>query len=94
MKNSVSIVKRVINTEKSTDFKQKDNKYTFEVDISANKIDVARAIEELFKVKVVKVNTSIVTGKKRRVRSALGKRPDWKKAIVKLRAGDRIESLE
>ena len=94
MKTPVSIIKRVVNTEKSTDFKQKDNKYTFEVDMTANKIDIARAVEEIFKVKVVKVNTSIVHGKKRRVRAALGKRPDWKKATVKLRVGDRIESLE
>jgi len=88
------IIKRVLSTEKTTGLKQKDNKYTFEVEKDTNKIEIKKAIESLYKVKVVKVNTLIMHGKKRRVRSEIGKRPDWKKAIVTLRIGDKIESLE
>ena len=89
-----SIIKRVVNTEKTTRDKQKNNKYVFEVDKRANKVEVKKAVEKLYRVKVLNVNTVIMHGKKRRVRYQIGSTPDWKKAIVKLKIGDRIEILE
>ena len=85
------IIKSPVLTEKSTGMGEKDKKYTFRVDWNATKIEIKRAIEELFKVKVVRVNTSFVRGKKKRVRHSVGKTSDWKKAIVTLREGDKIE---
>lgn len=89
-----SIIKRVLNTEKTTRARQAENKYFFEVDRRANKTEVKKAVEKLYRVKVVDVNTAIMHGKKRRVRWQLGITPDWKKAIVRLKIGDRIEILE
>lgn len=89
-----SIIKRVLNTEKTTQAKQKENKYFFEVDKMANKTEVKKAVEKLYRVKVLNVNTVIMHGKKRRVRVQIGSTPDWKKAIVKLKIGDRIEIFE
>lgn len=88
------VIKGLINTEKTSRLKQGENKYTFEVDIKANKVDIKWAVKTLYKVNVTKVNTCVMHGKKRRVRSQIGLRPDWKKAVVTLRAGDRITSLE
>ncbi len=88
-----TIIKSPVITEKSTDLSGKYNKYSFVVDERVNKIEIKRAIEELFKVKVVKVNTAWMRGKQRRVRFHQGKRPDWKKAIVTLREGDKIELI-
>ncbi|OGF52994.1 MAG: 50S ribosomal protein L23 [Candidatus Fraserbacteria bacterium RBG_16_55_9] len=71
---------------------QDDRKYTFRVHPSANKIEICRAIERIFKVKVNRVWTMGVSGKPRRTRFyQQGKRPDWKKAIVQLAPGQRIE---
>ncbi|NOX97855.1 MAG: 50S ribosomal protein L23 [Nitrospirae bacterium] len=89
--NAHTVVKSPIITEKSTDLTGKYNKYSFVVDERANKIEVRKAIEDLFKVKVVKVNTVRMRGKQRRVRFHQGKTPDWKKAIVTLKAGDKID---
>ena len=89
-----NIIKGILNTEKTRGLKQKENKYTFVVDRNANKIEIMKAVESLYKVKAMKINTLIMHGKKRRVRYEVGKRPDWKKAIATLRIGDRIESLE
>lgn len=94
MKMPHDIIKRALTTEKTTGLKQKENKYTFEVDRNANKIEIKNAVESLYKVKVLEVNTLNMHGKKRRVRFEIGKRPDWKKAVVTLRIGDRIEALE
>ena len=74
------IVKPVI-TEKSNDEMQA-GKYTFEVNRKATKVDIAKAVEKLFNVKVLNVNTMMVRGKMKRVRYKEGKTPDWKKAIV------------
>ena len=68
-------------TEKSNDGMQ-EGKYTFEVNKKATKVDIANAVEKLFEVKVLNVNTMIVKGKTKRVRYQEGKTPDWKKAIV------------
>ncbi|ABB13735.1 MULTISPECIES: 50S ribosomal protein L23 [Carboxydothermus] len=93
MKNPRDIIIRPLITEKSMDLAQ-ENKYTFIVDKNANKIEIKNAIEELFKVKVEKVNTIRVKGKMKRVGRFVGRTPEYKKAIVKLRAGDKIELFE
>ncbi|MDI3533698.1 MAG: large subunit ribosomal protein [Thermosediminibacterales bacterium] len=77
------IIKRPIITEKSMT-QMADKKYTFEVDIKANKIQIKKAVEEIFGVKVKKVNTMRMKGKRKRLGRYEGKRPDWKKAIVTL----------
>ena len=75
------IIIRPVITEKSNDELQ-GGKYTFKVSKKATKVDIARAVEKLFEVKVLNVNTMIVKGKTKRVRYQEGKTPDWKKAIV------------
>lgn len=75
------IIIRPIVTEKSSDGLQ-DGKYTFEVNKKATKIDIAKAIEKIFEVKVLKVNTITVRGKEKKVGVHVGKTSDWKKAIV------------
>ena len=89
--NAHAVIKSPYLTEKSTGMSEKENKYSFRVDRKATKIEIGKAVEELFKVKVMHVNTSFVRGKKKRVRFRIGKTPDWKKAIVTLRKGDTIE---
>ncbi|OPX84424.1 MAG: 50S ribosomal protein L23 [Pelotomaculum sp. PtaB.Bin104] len=93
MKNPRDILRKPLVTEKSTSL-LKDNKYTFVVDINANKVEIRQAVESIFKVKVEKVNTMRVKGKIKRVRRVPGKTPDIKKAVVTLRDGDRIEIFE
>ena len=78
------IIRRPIVTEKSM-MGIGEKKYTFEVAKSANKIEIKKAIEEVFGVKVKSVNTVNVTGKYKRMGANIGKRPDWKKAIVTLK---------
>ena len=75
------IIVRPIVTEKSNDGLQ-EGKYTFEVNKKATKVEIAKAVEKLFNVKVLKVNTMNVNGKKKRVGYHVGKTSDWKKAIV------------
>lgn len=77
-------------TERTTDL-MAEGKYVFIVDKRANKIQIANAVAEIFKVKVEKVNTVNVKGKKKRMGRTQGKRPDYKKAIVKLAQGETIE---
>ena len=81
--NSYEIIKRPIITEHSMD-QMADRKYTFEVAKEANKIEIKNAVEEIFGVKVEKVTTMRMLGKIKRMGANSGKRPDWKKAIVKL----------
>jgi large subunit ribosomal protein L23 len=89
--NSFDIVKTARLTEKGTRQGSKFNQYTVVADRRANKFQIKKAVEELFKVKVTKVNTLNVRGKARRQRTAqAGKAPDWKKAIVTLKDGDKI----
>ena len=90
MKDARSIIIRPIITEHSYDMME-ENKYTFEVAKDANKVEIAKAIEEIFKVKVVKVNTLTVKPKQKRVRGPLGMTRSWKKAMVTLKPGDTIE---
>lgn len=91
--NPREIVKRPVITEASME-NLAQGKYTFAVDPRANKTQIKQAIEELFKVKVKKVNTMNVRGKVRRVGVHVGRRPDWKKAIVTLEEGQRIEFFD
>lgn len=91
MKDPYSIIYNPLRTEKGTDIQAKENKYVFTVDRNANKVEIKHAVEEIYKVKVEKVNTINVLGKWRRVRQVEGKRPDWKKAIVTLKKGETIE---
>ncbi len=88
------VIKRPIITEKSTIARDEENKYFFEVDRSANKIEITKAVEKLFKVKVLNVSTMNMLGKKKRMGKVAGKKRDWKKAIVTLAPGDRIEVYE
>ena len=89
--NSFEIIKTVRMTEKGTSQNEKFNQYTVVADRRANKIQIRQAVQELFKVKVLQVNTINVRGKFRRQRTTqAGKAPDWKKAIVTLKAGDKI----
>lgn len=88
------IVVRPIITEKSSLLKDMGNQYVFEVQRDANKIEIKKAVEKLFKVKVVSVHVSNIEGKKKRVGRFTGKRPDWKKAIVKLNPKDKITIFE
>jgi large subunit ribosomal protein L23 len=89
--NSFDIVKTVRLTEKGTRQGEKFNQYTVVADRRATKPQIRAAVQELFKVKVVKINTLNVRGKFRRQRTAqAGQAPDWKKAIVTLKEGDKI----
>ena len=94
MKELQKIVRRPMVTEKSTQQKDANRQYVFEVDRNANKIEIQSAIERLFKVKVLKVRSCNVLGKVKRLGRRFGKRPDWKKAIVTLKEGDRIDFFE
>ncbi len=94
MKEAYQIIRRPLVTEKSTRPKGKNNQYTFEVDRRANKIEIQQAVERLFNVKVSQVRTCNILGKVKRLGRKYGKRPDWKKAIVTLREGERIAFFE
>lgn len=83
MKNPRDIIKRPVITERSTDL-MADNKFTFEVDLKANKTEIKKAVEDIFGVKVAKVNTIRVPGKRKRVGRYVGMTSEWKKAIVTL----------
>jgi large subunit ribosomal protein L23 len=85
------VLKRPLLTERSIILKEKENRYSFEVDKRATKGDVRNAVEKTFKVKVKKVCTSVVDGKVRRMGRYEGKRPDWKKATVTLQEGHKID---
>ncbi|WP_027415415.1 50S ribosomal protein L23 [Aneurinibacillus terranovensis] len=83
MKDPRDIIKRPVITERTADL-MADNKYVFEVDLRANKTEIKDAVQRIFDVKVVNVNTMRVKGKPKRVGKYFGYRSDWKKAIVEL----------
>ena len=93
MKAAQDIIITPVITEDSMDRLQ-DNRYTFKVAKDANKVEIASAVEELFGVKVAKVNTMNVKGKQKRMGRSVGYRPDWKKAIVTLEGDKTIEFFE
>ncbi|MCX7716291.1 MAG: 50S ribosomal protein L23 [Endomicrobia bacterium] len=88
------VIKRPIVTEKTTRLKQQQNSYVFEVDINATKTLIKQAIEKLFNVDVVSIHTMVVKGKLRRYGRYEGYRPDWKKAIVKIKHGQSIKQID
>ncbi|MDD4320709.1 MAG: 50S ribosomal protein L23 [Acidaminococcaceae bacterium] len=91
--NPRDILVKPIVTEKTSAMMQ-DNKYTFQVALGANKVEIRQAVEAIFKVKVVSVNTIRVFGKTKRMGKSIGKRSDYKKAIVKLAEGNTIPVFE
>jgi large subunit ribosomal protein L23 len=92
--NEYDIVRRPIVTEKSSLMKDTGNQYVFEVHRDANKIEIKQAVEKLFKVKVVSVRVVNMEGKEKRLGRSMGKKPDWKKAVVKLSPKDKITIFE
>ena len=88
------IIRRPVITEKTSIQKEDANQITFEVDRRANRIEIRRAIEKIFKVRVAEVRTMQVKGKVKQRGRIVGKRRDWKKAIVKLMPGERIDFFE
>ncbi|MFW5980796.1 MAG: 50S ribosomal protein L23 [Halanaerobiaceae bacterium] len=94
MKDPHDIIIRPIISEQSMELMESNNTYAFEVAKTANKIEIRKAIEEIFEVEIENVNTMNMKGKKRRLGRNEGKRPDWKKAYVKLAEGENIEVYE
>ena len=94
MKDARSVVKRALITEKGTVARERQNQYPFEVSRESNKIEIKRAVEQLFSVKVESVRTLLVRGKMRRQGRYSGRRSDWKKAIVTLKPDQKIELFE
>ena len=94
MKNLYDVIRRPLITEKSTSLKETQRSLCFEVHRDATKPEIKKAVEDLFKVKVERVRTMVVTGKFRRFGRGGGMRPDWKKAIVTLQAGQKIDFAE
>jgi len=88
------VVLKPLLTEKGTRLKEEGNQYIFRVAKTANKVEIQRAIEQLFKVTVLNVRTARVPGKVKRLGRFEGRRPDWKKAIATLKEGDSIELYE
>ena len=92
MKEPFDIIHTVRLTEKANILTEKGNKYVFEVNPAANKLEIKKAVESLFQKKVVSVNTANYAGKKKRERRAdFGRRPHWKKAVVTLKEGEKID---
>jgi large subunit ribosomal protein L23 len=92
--NPYEIIKGPLITEKGTIQKEANNQLTFEVDRKANRVEIRHAVEKVFNVRVKKVRTMQVRGKVKRVGRTLGKRRDWKKAVVTLASGENIEFFE
>ncbi len=88
------IIKKPLVTEKGTRLKEQGNFYVFAVAEEANKIEIKAAVEKLFNVKVISVNTAIMHGKTRRLGRRIGVKSDWKKAYVLLEKGQKITALE
>jgi large subunit ribosomal protein L23 len=93
-KKAFEVLKRPLITEKSTTEKDKSNKLFFEVDRRANKIEIKQAVEQMFKVNVLDVTTMNMRGKKKRVGRFFTQRSDWKKAMVTIKPGQRVEFFE
>ena len=88
------VIKEPHVTEKGSLQKELHNQIIFKVDKRANKVEIRQAVEALFKTKVLEVRTINMKGKKRRLGRNIGKKPDWKKALVKLAPGENIEFFE
>jgi large subunit ribosomal protein L23 len=94
MKDPRTVVKKALITEKGTVLREVRQQYLFEVARDANKIEIQRAIEAIFSVKVAQVRTMQIRGKVKRQGRWVGKRPNWKKAIVTLQPDQKIELFE
>jgi large subunit ribosomal protein L23 len=94
LKLAREIIVRPLVTEKATQLKAAGNQYLFQVNRRANKIEIKKAIEEIFHVHVTSVRTAQMIGKKKRMGRFEGKRPDWKKAVVTLKEGESIQLFE
>ena len=90
MNTGYTVLKAHLRTEKGA-VQALRNQYLFSVKKEANKIEIRKAVETIYKVKVAAVNTQVMPGKLKRVRAQIGKTPDWKKAIVTLQEGHKIE---
>ena len=90
MKNVFAVIKQPIITEKGLDQKEEKSTLCFEVDVHANKAEVKDAVEKIFKVKVASVKTMSFQGKQRRRGRFVGYKPDWKKAYVRLKPGEKM----
>jgi large subunit ribosomal protein L23 len=89
-----TIIRRPIVTEKGTVLKDDNNQLIFEVNLDANKSEIKKAIEKIFKVTVLSVRTQNRLGKRKRLGKTVGRRKSWKKAIVTLKEGDRVDFFE
>jgi large subunit ribosomal protein L23 len=88
------VIKKPHITEKGNLLKEMHNQICLEVDRHANKVEIRRAVEALFKTKVLEIKTQNIRGKTRRMGRTQGKKPDWKKAVVKLAPGQSIDFFE
>lgn len=91
---SYDIIKRPLITEKTNIQKEVNNQITFEVERRANRVEIKKAVEKIFNVRVAGVRTMQVKGKTKQRGRVIGKRRDWKKAIVTMAPGERIEFFE
>ena len=94
MRHAHEIILRPLVTEKGMLARENHNQFLFKVNPQATKPEIARAVEKAFSVKVVEVRTINVQGKKKRRGRMVGRKPDWKKAVVRLAAGDNIKYFE
>ncbi len=94
MKSIYQVIKKPLLTEKGAFLKENENKVLVEVDPDANKLEIKRAIEEIFKVRVEKVSTIKVPGKIRTYGRFKGRRPDRKKAVITLKKGEKLDFVE
>jgi large subunit ribosomal protein L23 len=94
MRDARSLVKKVLITEKGTVLREKQNQYSFQVVRDANKIEIKKAVETIFSVKVAEVRTMQMHGKLKRQGRYSGRQNDWKKAIVTLKPDQKIELFE
>jgi len=94
LKTVNNIIKQAIVSEKGTVLKDKENRYVFKVHPDANKIEIKKAVEAAFDVKVLDVKTINMKGKTKRLGRFEGKRSSWKKAIIRIKEGDTIDIFE
>ncbi len=94
MKDPYQVILKPLLSEKGTRLKEEGNQYLFRVAKTANKVEIKRAIEQLFKVSVLEVRTAHVRGKVKRLGRFQGRQPDWKKAFATLKPGQSIELYE
>ncbi len=94
MKNLYAIIKKPLFTEKGSSLKESQNKILVEVSRDANKVDIKKSVEEIFKVKVEKVSTINLKGKWKKYGRSIGKRPDRKKAVITLKKGEKLDFIE